>query len=309
MKIRDALLSELIDYAGLFPPAGEDMTTAVQNYADYSRGPDRAALGKFIVPFARLEELEDAAADLLPRTRSSQPWRISVLVADDVRHAAEAMGKFNTRHSASARRGLATIEVVELKASTIEEIANQQQDLPRTFTSYFEIPLTGDVPSLVRAIREVSSRAKIRTGGITTEAFPSPQSIIDFMLACRAESVAFKATAGLHHPIRGEYRLTYEEGSANGMMYGYLNVFVAAALLAAGESEDVALAALQETNRTAFEFADDHLQWRDKQISAAQLAAVRRDNAISFGSCSFREPIDELAPFFRQKKTAQPVRT
>jgi hypothetical protein len=306
VKIRDALLSELIDYAGLFPPAGEDMETAVENYAEYSRGPDRAALGKFIVPFARLEEFEDAAADLLPRTRSSRPWPISVLVADDVRHAAETMGKFNARHSAQSRRGLAAIEVVELKASTIEEIANQQRDLPRTFTSYFEIPLSGGVASLVRAIHEVSSRAKARTGGITAEAFPSPQSVIDFMVACRDESVAFKATAGLHHPIRGEYRLTYERGSANGMMYGFLNVFVAAALLAAGESDDVASAALEETNRTAFEFSEDYLQWRDKRITAAELANVRRNNAISFGSCSFREPIDELAPFFRQ---TQPTRT
>ena len=306
MKIRDALLRELIDYAGLFPPAGEDMKTAVQNYAEYLRGPDRAALGKFIVPFARLDEFEDAAADLLPRTRRSEPWRISVLVAEDVRHVAETMGKFNARHSPQSRRGLATIEVVELKASTIEEIANQQQDLPRTFISYFEIPLSGDVPSLVRAIREVSSRAKVRTGGITAEVFPSPQSIIDFMSACRAESVAFKATAGLHHPIRGEYRLTYEQGSAAGMMYGFLNVFIAAALLAAGESDDLALAALQETNRAAFEFDDDHLRWRDKRISAEQLANIRRDSAISFGSCSFREPIDELEPFFRR---TQPTRT
>jgi hypothetical protein len=305
VKIRDALLSELIDYAGLFPPAGEDMKTAVDNYAEYLRGPDRSALGRFVVPLSRLDEFEDAAADLLPRARSS-PWRVSVLVAEDVRHAAETIAKFNARHSPQSRRGLATIEVVELKASTIEEIANQQHDLPRTITSYFEIPLSGDVPSLVKAIREVSARAKVRTGGITANAFPPSQPIIDFMVACRAESVAFKATAGLHHPIRGEYRLTYEQGTANGMMYGFLNVFIAAALLAAGESEEVALAVLEETNRAAFEFSDDYLQWRDKRISAAQLAEVRRRNAISFGSCSFREPIDELEPFFRQ---TQPART
>ena len=308
MRIRDALLNELIDYAGLFPPAGEDMKTAVENYAEYLRGPDRKALGKFIVPLARLDELEDAAADLFPRTLGSAPWRISVLVADDVRLAAETMGKFNARHSSEARRGLARIEVAELKASTIEEISNQQRDLPRTFTSYFEIPLSADVRSLVRAIREVSSRAKVRTGGITAAAFPSPQSIIDFMIACRAEAVAFKATAGLHHPIRAEYRLTYEEGSATGMMYGFLNVFIAAALVAAGETEAVALAALEETNQSAFEFGDDYLQWRDKRVSADQLAAVRADNAISFGSCSFREPIDELEIFFRQPKPA-PART
>ena len=306
MKLSSALLNGLIDYAGLFPPAGEDMRTAVTNYAEYLRGPDRAALGRFIVPLARLEEFENAAADMFPRGRDAEPWRISVLVADDVRKAADQMRDFNARHDAGSRLGLATIDVAELKATTIEEIANQHRDLPRDFTSYFEIPLTGDVPSLVAAIAELSSRAKMRTGGLTPEAFPVSEAIIDFMIACHAQQVPFKATAGLHHPLRGEYRYTYEVDSAKGMMYGFVNVFVAAALIAAGENEDVALAALEETNPAAFEFHDTYLQWRDKRISAEHLAAVRERNAISFGSCSFSEPINELVPLFRQ---TQPVRT
>ncbi|HKR08652.1 MAG TPA: hypothetical protein VJS39_05640 [Gemmatimonadaceae bacterium] len=296
-------MNGLIDYAGLFPPAGEDMRTAVDNYAKYLRGSDRAALGRFIVPLARLDEFEDAAADHFPRGNAGEPWRISVLVADDVRDAAIGMGKFNTKYSGGGRRGRATIDVAEMKAATIEEVANQQRDLPRVFTSYFEIPLTVDVPSLVTAIGEVSARAKIRTGGLSPEAFPSPESIIDFMITCKAQSVPFKATAGLHHPVRGEYRFTYEENSAKGTMYGFLNVFLAAALVAAGEDEDIAVAALEETNASAFEFHDDYLQWRDKRISAEQLATVRERSAISFGSCSFTEPIDELAPLLRQTQT------
>lgn len=306
MSIRDALLNGLIDYAGLFPPAGEDMRTAVDNYAEYLRGSDRAALGRFIVPLARIAEFEDAAADRFPRERNARPWRISVLVADDVRSAANEIADFNARHTGKSRQGLATIDVAELKASTLEEIGNQQRDLPRTLTSYFEIPLTGDVPSLVKAIAEITSRAKIRTGGLTPDAFPRAESIIDFMLACRAESVPFKATAGLHHPIRGEYNLTYEPGSPKGMMYGFVNVFLAAALVAAGATEVVALAALEETNPGAFEFHDDYLQWRDSRISSEQLAFSRAEAALSFGSCSFREPIDELAALFRH---AQPART
>lgn len=305
MRIRDALLNGLIDYAGLFPPAGEDMRTAVDNYSQYLRGTERAALGRFIVPLARLDEFEDAAADHFPRGDSSHPWRISVLVADDVRDAASNMGKFNARYSGRGRRGRATIDVAEMKAATIEEVANQQRDLPRVFTSYFEIPLTVDVPSLVTAIAEVSARAKIRTGGLSPEAFPSSQSIIDFMMICNAHSVPFKATAGLHHPVRGEYRFTYEADSAKGTMYGFLNVFLAAALVAAGEDESIAVAALEETNASAFHFQDDYLQWRDKRISADQLAAVRERSAISFGSCSFTEPIDELAPLLRQTQTTR----
>ena len=33
-----ALLTESIDYAGLFPPAGLDMASAVENYARYRAG-------------------------------------------------------------------------------------------------------------------------------------------------------------------------------------------------------------------------------------------------------------------------------
>ena len=35
-----ALLTGSIDYAGLFPPAGLDMASAVENYARYRAGPD-----------------------------------------------------------------------------------------------------------------------------------------------------------------------------------------------------------------------------------------------------------------------------
>ncbi|HJQ11719.1 MAG TPA: hypothetical protein VJ840_11890 [Gemmatimonadaceae bacterium] len=304
--IRDALTSGLIDYAGLFPPAGEDMRTAVDNYSDYLRGPDRGALGRFIVPFARLKEFEDAGADQFPRGQKGARWRISVLVSDDVRHAVEEIEKFNTRHSARSRRGAAAIDVVELKAGTVEEIANQHRDLPKNLISYFEIPLTPDLAALIKAIREVSSRAKIRTGGLTPEAIPRSQAIVDFIDACRSESVPFKATAGLHHAIRGEYNLTYEPGGPIGKMHGFLNVFVAAALLATGENDDVGLGALEETNPSAFEFHDDYLVWNGKRITAEQLASVRSNNAISFGSCSFREPIDELAGLLKRK---QPTRT
>jgi hypothetical protein len=306
VNARDALLNGLVDYAGLFPPAGEDMATAVRNYADYSRGADSAALGRFIVPLARLGEFETTASGSLPTGRSANPWRVSVLIADDVRAAVDEMEKFNARHEKGSRNGVAIIDVAELKATTVEEIANQQRDLSRNLTSYFEIPLTGDVASLVRAIAEVSSRAKIRTGGLTPNAFPSAQSIIDFMMECHAARVPFKATAGLHHPIRAEYRLTYDDDSPRAMMYGFLNVFLAAALIDAGENDQVALEALEETDSSAIEFHDSYVQWRDKRIGAEQLTHARSNSAISFGSCSFREPIDELASLTRK---TQPART
>src|SRR5712672_2874744 len=91
LKSVEALLTGLVDYAGLFPPAGEDMRRALERYASYLDRPDRSALGRFIVPISRLKELEESARDLMPLGDSSEPWRLSVLVADDVRGAAAEM--------------------------------------------------------------------------------------------------------------------------------------------------------------------------------------------------------------------------
>lgn len=299
MKAVDALLSGLVDYAGLFPPASEDMREALENYASYRESDDRPALGRFIVPISRLKELEEAGRDLMPRGPGSEPWRLSVLVAGDVRAAGEEMLRFNCRHWSGSNDGHAVIDVAELRASTVDDVGRQRSELPASFTPYFEIPIKGDVTPLVKAIARASARAKVRTGGVTPESIPPAEEVIDFIAACRREAVPFKATAGLHHPIRGSYRLTYEPDSPVGTMYGFLNVFVASALMYAGESEGTAMAALEESDRPAFVFEDDALVWRDKRITAEEIEASRREFAISFGSCSFREPIDELRPLSR----------
>ena len=295
MNAIDALLSGLVDYAGLFPPASEDMRTALENYASYREGDDRSALGRFIVPISRLRELEDAGSDLMPRGPGSEPWRLSVLLAEDISAAGEEMLKFNCHHSSDSKHGHAVIDVAELKANSADEIGQRRSEIPTFFTPYFEIPITGDVSPLVKAIARAGARAKVRTGGVTPDSIPPAQEIIDFIAACRRERVPFKATAGLHHPIRGSYRLTYESNSPVGTMYGFVNVFAASALIYSGESEGAAIAALEESEPHAFVFKEDAISWRDKRITTGQIEGSRREFAISFGSCSFREPIDELA--------------
>lgn len=303
MRSVDALMNGLIDYAGLFPPAGEDMRPALENYASYLGGPDRRALGRFIVPFSRLRELEDAGGDLMPRGKDSAPWHVSVLVSEDARAAGEEILRFNERHSSRSKHGHALIDVVELKATTPDQVQHQRRDLPNSLTAYFEIPLAADVTPLVHTIGRAGARAKMRTGGVTREAFPPAEQIIDFIVACARETVPFKATAGLHHPIRAERPLTYEPDSPRGVMYGFLNVFLAAALVYAGESHQTALSALEESDAGAFAFEDAAIVWRDHRVTADQMAASRTEFAIAFGSCSFREPVDEVAQLTRHART------
>src|SRR4051812_46187048 len=148
------------------------MRRALENYESYLNGPDRRALGRFIVPVSRLRELEESASDLIVRARRGGSWHLSVLVSDDIGAAAEEIAAFNRRHSPASERGSAVIDVVELKATKVEDVGRQQKELPDSLTAYFEIPLGGDVPRLVGAIGSAGARAKMRTGGVTPEAFP-----------------------------------------------------------------------------------------------------------------------------------------
>lgn len=294
MRAVDALLEGLVDYAGLFPPAGETMRHALEGYAAYLNGPDRNALGRFIVPFSRLKEFESAAGEFLWREPRRGPWKLSVIATGDISAAALEIASFNRRHSQTTTVASAVIDVVELKASSQAEIEHQRSRIPASLTTYFELPLDGDLPALFRSLARSTARAKIRTGGVTPDAFPSAEAIIDFLVAAHREGVPFKATAGLHHPVRGAYRLTYESGSPTGIMYGFLNVFLAAVLVAAGSARDDVRALLEESDSSAFSFSDDAIVWRGHRFDAEQIRASRAEFAMSFGSCSFREPVDEL---------------
>jgi hypothetical protein len=106
--------------------------------------------------------------------------------------------------------------------------------------------------------------------------------------------VPFKCTAGLHHPVRGRYRLTYASDAPEGMMYGYLNVMLAAAALRLKAGRDVARAILLEEDPSAFVLEEHEIRWRDIRITALVLRTMRAEGSLAFGSCSFTEPMEEL---------------
>jgi hypothetical protein len=89
-------------------------------------------------------------------------------------------------------------------------------------------------------------------------------------------------------------------------MYGFLNLFMAAALVYTGEGEDTALAVLEDKETSAFSFSDDSIQWREKRIALDQIVKFRSRFGISFGSCSFREPVDELASLAGRARSTTP---
>jgi hypothetical protein len=291
----DTLLAGVVDYAGLFPPAALDMDAATAAYASYITDPANAMLGRFVVPVVRLREFDDCAASLLPRGAPSDPWRLSALPGPDLTADIGLALKFNCRHWNESEIGHAVIDTLEIKAFIPDEISAATSIMPRQFAPFFEIPITDDPALLVDAIRRGGGFAKARTGGVTPNAFPDANNVARFMIRCRDARVAFKLTAGLHHPLRAEYRLTYDANAQCGMMFGYLNMFVAAALAWDGADEGIVLGALVSQSPSDFTFSDDEIAFRDRLVSLDVVRDARRNFVISFGSCSFREPVDELA--------------
>lgn len=288
-----ALLRGAIDYAGLFPPAQLDMAGAVERFAEYRAGPDAWALGRFIVTSGRLDEFEGAAAALLPRELDAEPWPIAMLSGRDPAHDAELIFNFNERHAKSAP-GRAVIDTLESRAGDLEELELRVRSAPAGVTVYVELPWDLDPADSIAALSNLDARAKIRTGGTTADAFPPPAAVARFIRLCVDQAVPFKATAGLHHPLRAEHPLTYEADSAQGTMYGHLNVLIAAALADQGLSLEELEAVLVERDVSTFTFDDEGVRWRNFHADRATIERVRSRVAISFGSCSFTEPLEDL---------------
>lgn len=166
----------------------------------------------------------------------------------------------------------------EVKASSAAELEGLP---PGTFVEIADLALVGEL-----ARRDL--RAKIRTGGITPDAFPAIGDVARFIRTCKEHGVAFKATAGLHHPLRCIKPLTYDSDAPVGTMHGFLNVFLAAALPAHAD------AILAEEDPRALSFDDEGVTWRGQRATVRELEEMRRTFAISFGSCSFEEPVADL---------------
>jgi hypothetical protein len=305
------LLSGLIDYAGLFPPAKLDMQKAAEAYAHAKRSEHEWALGRFICPVSRLREFSQAAAVMMPGTHGTSgyrehavgadPWRVSVIVDGKLHEDLEVIEGFNQHHMREDY-GLAVVDALEMRIALPSEIDHFAGLIPDDIYPFFEFPPDvikgGDARGYIAALAGQGAAAKIRTGGITPDAFPSPRSVAEFIVGCAAAEVPFKATAGLHHPIRAEHPLTYDPGCPRGVMHGFLNVFLAAALvkmhrLDARRAERI----LEETNPKAFVFTPEGVRWEGLVLDTMQLAMMRERAALSYGSCSFDEPIADLKAF------------
>lgn len=283
------LLSEIIDYAGLFPPSQLAMQAAVRNFASYKSGKYEWMLGRFVVPVSRLDEFLVSARDLIGR-ESQKPWRLSVLASEDLYDTIKRINYFNSQNSSSV-----LCDILEIKANTISKIENTVKALPENLTAYFEITTGERFADLVSTLGLNGLRAKIRTGGVAREDFPSSHQLIRFVRTCQAANVPFKATAGLHHPLKCFRPLTYAPNAPQGTMHGFLNMLVTTGFTRERFRPNLLEQIMEEEFDEAFAFSDNGVAWRNEHfLGLGQIERLRSNGLNSFGSCSFDEPVADL---------------
>src|SRR5579862_4703622 len=273
-----ALMTGMIDYAGLFPPAALDMKAVVTNYSEYSSGIESWALGKLLVPVARLSEFTDVFNEVCCDERE-KAWLLTVIGYDDPVENAARVNSFT--------QGAALIDSIELKAADSASAERVLTGLPDGLIPYVEFP-PEKAADIIPVLARFGALAKIRMGGATAESFPDATTVARFLIACADAQMAFKATAGLHHALRGDYQLNEDaDDSASVVMHGFMNVFLAAALAWLGKEEDAIVATLEEESAMVFRVSEENIRWHTNAVTTSQIGTMRRDFGIDFGSCSF----------------------
>ena len=327
-KSLQKFMNGLIDYAGLFPPAKLPLDEAIAEYIFHLKEDKKWMLGRFIIPITQLNDLEE----FIPQFKDVGTLRLSVLggqstsdkeFLQQTKDEITIINNYRKKHEEKV-----TIEVIETKLpsdspsgkimANVVDLLNSNNlehyhefpELPYVGINYSTNEDEGDWDTKITPTIEMISNLehagiKLRCGGIVKDAFPSVEQVAAMIQNCSIHQVPLKFTAGLHHPIR------HHSSEYDTEMHGFINMFCASTFASTfpkpeNEQEKFRMFILLShmidcQNESDFEFLDDKLVWkvdddRDSRFEFSKeiIGKSRQNTAISFGSCSFQEPIDDL---------------
>lgn len=299
----------LIDYAGLFPPAELSLPDAIDNYCRYRGEADAWMLARFIIPVSQLSALTDyidatgndyfgsgAAYSIVGQGGQDGPSFLN-RVDQDI----QTVKQFRAQHGQSA-----VLDVYEVRLPGSEDAIKtavgraSNMLLAEGLRPFFEVPPGDDWPGragvAIDAIRAYNSLQatshgigfKLRCGGLEVSAFPDTDRVSGIIIACRDAGVPLKATAGLHHPIR------HYNDNLQTRVHGFINVFGAGVLTNVHGLEPQKVVAIIEEEAEGFSFSDEAFSWNDLSVTVEDITRIRQQCLISYGSCSFDEPREDL---------------
>ena len=270
----EIMLEGIIDYAGLYPPASLDMQSVVNNWSLFLQSEDSWMLARLVIPVSRIDEFKECSKDLLPNS-DEEMWQLSMLLppASDggFKEAIQKTIDFNISDIG------AVANVVEFKASTASEIDTALELLHDDLFPFIELPIQEDPRGLITCLSGAIAGAKVRTGGIKSELYPSSTALALFIHSCAVAGQVFKATAGMHHPCQNKNE------SVGVNEFGFLSVLQATAAASVHE------ASVAEVEEILTLPTPDVSMFSDRELEQ-----VRAELFNSIGACSFDDPRKDL---------------
>ncbi|NHZ70233.1 MAG: hypothetical protein GWP18_01180 [Proteobacteria bacterium] len=292
LDARTASFAALIDYAGLFPPSSHDMAGAVERYRAARSSHASWVAGRFLCPASRLIEL---AGELTQSIRHGEDqWEIGVILDDEPGTSAALAQSFHAEMqpaaviaSAETRSATPTRDGI---GATIDAVLSIQPEVVPFLEVARSASIKGQVAFIAEALADRTrvGGAKLRCGGLTADMFPTSEEVAEFVIAATELRIPFKATAGLHQPIR------HFDRDLDGWRHGFVNLLFASAAAAAGEAHDAVQAIIAETNQETFAIGAAFATWRDITITGSAMRRIRTSGFVAYGSCDFDEPVEAL---------------
>ncbi|MEN8240011.1 MAG: hypothetical protein ABFR53_12525 [Actinomycetota bacterium] len=292
LDARTAAFAALVDYAGLFPPASLDMAGAVEGYRAARSSDARWVAGRFLCPASRLEEL----AGVLTTTfiDGEDPWEIGVVLDTEPGEGASAAQTFHVEMQPAAIIASAEARPLDAAPASIAALVDTLVSIQPEVVPFVEVaasePLKDQISTVAQALGELGrvGGVKIRCGGTVASMFPEPGTVASFILEATNAKLPYKATAGLHQPIR------HYDSDLGVWRHGFVNLLVAAAAAEAGHGVEKLTTIVADTDPDAFAISTAFATWRDLSIPGPAMRRVRTQGFVAYGSCDFFEPIEAL---------------
>jgi len=319
-----ALLGNLIDYAGTFPPAALSFEEALKEAATCRKTLKAPwLLSKMALPIADLKKLSSKM--LIDSGSDGSPWLFTALgtpaetTADATEYARAVewdlreVKRFNERGFEGSCRHfiiayeskLPTTVLASKDADTAlaylsPTLTRMASHFPSSFNAFFEISIEDEFrPSLASIAEALASwndsnqeisftpGLKVRTGG---KVVPTSEQLAEVVRQAVRHGLRFKATQGLHAAV------------THGNDFGFVNLFGALSLAQVLGEEAFGLGeirrCLESEDPRDFVFSPTSFSWKGHKIDCELIEAARRKHAGCFGSCSIVEPDDSLCQTF-----------
>jgi len=287
----ESLFDQIFDYAGMFPPARLSMDDTVTEYMEQFRGRHVSMLGRLVVPSIRLPEfadyLENTTLEIeIPTVVIGQGSNTYDQWGSVLEEDAKLMTSFINRVG-----DLAGISAYEIRLPNHDHTERCLKDLGAfsEIDVFVETPISDGLEDSMAAIAVTEwIGAKARTGGLTADAFPTPEQLARFLHSAMSVDIPFKLTAGLHHPF------PVRDSETGGNMHGFVNVLTACALSVGYDlSRNEMAQVLKDRESSHWRIRNDGFDWGDTSIGMEEIEAVR-DVFVAIGSCSIEEPVSDL---------------